>query len=94
MFHSYLFVTCTKGPGHPSYKDGLAGIQRLGAVHDKVTVAQVPGTDLDLRKQQGKMSSSRRRCFPFTFLLAVLVAWLNRGQCCSHHYFGRDLKEL
>lgn len=49
----HYIVTCAKGPWYPSHKDGLAGIQRLGAVHDEVAVAQVPGTDLDLRKGLG-----------------------------------------
>lgn len=54
LLHSCWLVTCTQGPGYPPYKDGLAGVQRLGAIHDKVTVTQVPGTDLDLQEQDGK----------------------------------------
>lgn len=45
--HNHSQFHCTQGPWHPPNKDSLAGIQRLGAIHDKVTVAQVPGTDLD-----------------------------------------------
>ena len=42
--------TCSEGARNTAHKDGLAGIERLRSIHHKVTVAQVPRSNLHLVK--------------------------------------------
>lgn len=46
--------TCTQGSRNTSYKNCFSWIQWLRAVHYKVTVIEVPGSDLDLSKKKPK----------------------------------------
>lgn len=42
------FHTCSKRSWHSSNEDGFPGVQRLRAIHHKITVVQIPWTDLYL----------------------------------------------
>lgn len=45
-------LTCSQRTRDSAHKDGFAGIQRLRSVHDKITVAQVPGANLNLQRNR------------------------------------------
>lgn len=49
--------TSSEGTRDAAHKDGLAGIQGLRSIHHKVTVAQVPRSNLHLIKVKLKLKS-------------------------------------